>query len=86
MGNKFESFANSKRYKTLSVLKSTFSCLRALLIQKDTKLDYLHLNSSTSLRALLIQKDTKRCQDWTRKRASLRALLIQKDTKQMRNG
>ena len=81
VGNKFESFANSKRYKTLSVLKSTFSCLRALLIQKDTKLDYLHLNSSTSLRALLIQKDTKRRHNKEKIQARMRALLIQKDTK-----
>ena len=83
VGNKFESFANSKRYKTLSVLKSTFSCLRALLIQKDTKLYFTHSSSLQCLRALLIQKDTKQYSVSGILNIRLRALLIQKDTKQM---
>ena len=33
----FESFANSKRYNTSGSFFSGFPCLRALLIQKDTK-------------------------------------------------
>ena len=36
---KFESFANSKRYKTILYFLFIFFSLRALLIQKDTKLD-----------------------------------------------
>ena len=34
-------------------------CLRALLIQKDTKLAAVAVISACGLRALLIQKDTK---------------------------
>ena len=34
---RFESFANSKRYKTLHPPAKTYPRLRALLIQKDTK-------------------------------------------------
>ena len=56
----FESFANSKRYKTLSLMPSLNLRLRALLIQKDTKLTYVIKRTPVSLRALLIQKDTKR--------------------------
>ena len=36
--NEFESFANSERYKTAKDIEMDYSCLRALLIQKDTKL------------------------------------------------
>ena len=33
----FESFANSERYKTEAYEINDYMCLRALLIQKDTK-------------------------------------------------
>ena len=56
---KFESFANSKRYKTGEKVKTARGGLRALLIQKDTKLQNTHMNQLARLRALLIQKDTK---------------------------
>ena len=55
----FESFANSERYKTLKHKTTTLWCLRALLIQKDTKLHGVICDIGDSLRALLIQKDTK---------------------------
>ena len=56
-------------------------CLRALLIQKDTKpYDYVRRTAS-GLRALLIQKDTKHASCGCSSTFSLRALLIQKDTK-----
>ena len=55
----FESFANSKRYKTSPSDSSLLGCLRALLIQKDTKPMPMMQSSSSRLRALLIQKDTK---------------------------
>ena len=56
---RFESFANSKRYKTIDILVNTISRLRALLIQKDTKPLVCCTLRLNSLRALLIQKDTK---------------------------
>ncbi len=77
----FESFANSKRYKTQHRISRTNRSLRALLIQKDTKqLEYAS-DPTMGLRALLIQKDTKHfyCNHATS--CCLRALLIQKDTK-----
>ena len=58
--------------------------LRALLIQKDTKLASAILSMVLSLRALLIQKDTKPSLSGIQIGTSLRALLIQKDTKQKR--
>ena len=78
----FESFVNSERCKTTHRRLTNLSSLRALLIQKDVKLNaspYLH---TLRLRALLIQKDVKlriMCLNFLR---SLRALLIQKDVKQ----
>ena len=56
----FESFANSERYKTQNDLVVNVLRLRALLIQKDTKLPYVIAAFTARLRALLIQKDTKR--------------------------
>ena len=56
-------------------------CLRALLIQKDTKLAAVAVMSACGLRALLIQKDTKHTKSVMQKYLCLRALLIQKDTK-----
>ena len=56
----FESFANSERYKTHCHIKPPPNCLRALLIQKDTKPGGLLTAGIACLRALLIQKDTKR--------------------------
>ena len=61
MDGGFESFANSKRYKTTIYARMIMLCLRALLIQKDTKLSVPCKSSFSSLRALLIQKDTKLC-------------------------
>ena len=55
--------------------------LRALLIQKDTKLPFTSNALLTGLRALLIQKDTKRLAKLFAYENGLRALLIQKDTK-----
>ena len=55
----FESFANSKRYKTNTYRASLRLGLRALLIQKDTKQRKYEAFNNDSLRALLIQKDTK---------------------------
>jgi len=55
----FESFANSKRYKTPGCLQSSSAGLRALLIQKDTKRTVGWSATASGLRALLIQKDTK---------------------------
>ena len=55
----FESFANSKRYKTPGCLQLSSAGLRALLIQKDTKQRKYEAFNNDSLRALLIQKDTK---------------------------
>ena len=55
----FESFANSKRYKTLFNGKIKQVRLRALLIQKDTKHCGCLYHLYHCLRALLIQKDTK---------------------------
>ena len=55
----FESFANSERYKTHCHIKPPPNCLRALLIQKDTKLSQGFDTRRICLRALLIQKDTK---------------------------
>ena len=54
--------------------------LRALLIQKDTKLTSLYMCTTWGLRALLIQKDTKLQNRWYKSGNGLRALLIQKDT------
>ena len=55
----FESFVNSERYKTEITSHEQPNSLRALLIQKDTKLSNHGSISGLSLRALLIQKDTK---------------------------
>ena len=77
----FESFANSKRYKTQSHTVQRYVRLRALLIQKDTKRRSLQSRVSCSLRALLIQKDTKLHHHQISQAYGLRALLIQKDTK-----
>ena len=77
----FESFANSERYKTHCHIKPPPNCLRALLIQKDTKPGGLLTAGIACLRALLIQKDTKHARNAGRGSHSLRALLIQKDTK-----
>ena len=57
-------------------------CLRALLIQKDTKLSEVPQDKFECLRALLIQKDTKLIMSACQQSIRLRALLIQKDTKQ----
>ena len=57
--DRFESFANSERYKTTDTPFSSVNGLRALLIQKDTKLLHVFPSKHVSLRALLIQKDTK---------------------------
>ena len=57
-------------------------CLRALLIQKDTKRCRASCRGSQCLRALLIQKDTKLAHTPVCQSSRLRALLIQKDTKQ----
>ena len=59
MSEWFESFANSKRYKTFSMRKCFYCGLRALLIQKDTKPSVFTAVQTYGLRALLIQKDTK---------------------------
>ena len=56
-------------------------CLRALLIQKDTKRRHNKEKIQARLRALLIQKDTKHTKSVMQKYLCLRALLIQKDTK-----
>ena len=55
----FESFANSKRYKTGARHDKNNPSLRALLIQKDTKHGLTFRRTAFCLRALLIQKDTK---------------------------
>ncbi len=55
----FESFANSEGYKTIYGLIALFHGLRALLIQKGTKLNIPGYPLPVSLRALLIQKGTK---------------------------
>ena len=81
----FESFANSERYKTNTSLIMFDLCLRALLIQKDTKLYILNQRQFYSLRALLIQKDTKPDNYECSNETCLRALLIQKDTKLRRS-
>ena len=78
---KFESFANSKRYKTYPLWGLDRYGLRALLIQKDTKLIQSPQTNVRGLRALLIQKDTKHIELVFNQADSLRALLIQKDTK-----
>ena len=77
----FESFANSKRYKTAYSCGRWNPCLRALLIQKDTKPNKRGCKRRAGLRALLIQKDTKPDALVILGLMSLRALLIQKDTK-----
>ena len=77
----FESFANSKRYKTPRTNCIIRMGLRALLIQKDTKLSISPIRMLERLRALLIQKDTKLSPPFCYLRRCLRALLIQKDTK-----
>ena len=77
----FESFANSERYKTYDERYIETQCLRALLIQKDTKHEITRAYIYNGLRALLIQKDTKRQKFGNNAECSLRALLIQKDTK-----
>ena len=56
----FESFVNSERYKTSPIAIDDYIGLRALLIQKDTKLKTVPCLLQLGLRALLIQKDTKR--------------------------
>ncbi len=81
MDKKFESFANSKRYKTAPEDVVAADRLRALLIQKDTKQSIHCTRRKNSLRALLIQKDTKQSYFTGKEGRSLRALLIQKDTK-----
>ena len=58
--------------------------LRALLIQKDTKLRSYLMALLCRLRALLIQKDTKLIVNIINIVTGLRALLIQKDTKHFR--
>ena len=55
----FESFVNSERCKTYKCYKWTCWRLRALLIQKDVKLDDVIDDTTNRLRALLIQKDVK---------------------------
>ena len=80
----FESFANSKRYKTNVKPPTYLTGLRALLIQKDTKRHNSQRHTDIRLRALLIQKDTKRHNSQRHTDIRLRALLIQKDTKLMR--
>ena len=44
--DRFESFANSERYKTTDTPFSSVNGLRALLIQKDTKLVLVTLFTS----------------------------------------
>ncbi len=78
----FESFANSERYKTGFLGFINAHRLRALLIQKDTKLLLPPVAYRMGLRALLIQKDTKPDNYECSNETCLRALLIQKDTKQ----
>ena len=78
---RFESFANSERYKTIKSLCSLPASLRALLIQKDTKPKLNSKSIGQCLRALLIQKDTKQLKELEEVWSGLRALLIQKDTK-----
>ena len=56
---KFESFVNSERCKTRHSRLSTRISLRALLIQKDVKLERRRMVKRKGLRALLIQKDVK---------------------------
>ena len=55
----FESFVNSERCKTYNSQIEAYRGLRALLIQKDVKLDGSQKNYTHCLRALLIQKDVK---------------------------
>ena len=55
----FESFVNSERCKTNLGMFVTVLRLRALLIQKDVKLNMTGLLLCQCLRALLIQKDVK---------------------------
>ena len=81
----FESFANSKRYKTPTPPGGCAASLRALLIQKDTKRAPEAKNTEVGLRALLIQKDTKRKSEQRWIIWSLRALPIQKDTKHVKS-
>ena len=57
--NKFESFVNSERCKTMKHLVYHHNSLRALLIQKDVKLSVSQKIAIHRLRALLIQKDVK---------------------------
>ena len=59
----FESFVNSERCKTHFHFLLFLKGLRALLIQKDVKLNIISNVLKMGLRALLIQKDVKRYQD-----------------------
>ncbi len=77
----FESFVNSERCKTSNRKRQNPICLRALLIQKDVKLQCLYELYLTGLRALLIQKAVKLLPLPSCVHFSLRALLIQKDVK-----
>ena len=77
----FESFVNSERCKTSEHGGYKLFGLRALLIQKDVKLQCLYELYLTGLRALLIQKDVKLLPLPSCVHFSLRALLIQKDVK-----
>ena len=77
----FESFVNSERCKTHFPFHAHMLSLRALLIQKDVKLQCLYELYLTGLRALLIQKDVKLLPLPSCVHFSLRALLIQKDVK-----
>ena len=56
---KFESFVNSERCKTEKLSITWMIGLRALLIQKDVKLNLHPCVALPCLRALLIQKDVK---------------------------
>ena len=78
---KFESFVNSERCKTFSMIFVFPGGLRALLIQKDAKRLVMQYSTTAGLRALLIQKDAKLRAPRNYRKACLRALLIQKDAK-----
>ena len=56
----FESFANSKRYKTQSGTDTDFRKFESFANSKRYKTDVNALLKPFCLRALLIQKDTKR--------------------------
>ena len=81
----FESFANSKRYKTCNLRPRITAPFESFANSKRYKTPTPPGGCAASLRALLIQKDTKQLGLLYCLPDGLRALPIQKDTKHVKS-